>query len=695
MESDPRKNEPEPPVPPPLPRRGSEEPRPPHRALTAWLVVFFLISVMIFALNSDGYGGYKELENEGVFRQLVVDGKIEKVELVRESSGKTMVRGIRTGKDGDETGLPKRFTLSVMPDTQELQQFMRAHDVNMRVNYSNPIWGALLVQIVPILIFLGLLYFIFIRQARASGMGAMNFGKSRAKMLNQEKPKITFANVAGIEEAKDEVAEIIEFLKAPQKFVRLGGRIPKGVLLMGPPGTGKTLLAKAIAGEAGVPFFSISGSDFVEMFVGVGASRVRDMFEQGKKHAPCIIFIDEIDAVGRSRFTGIGGGHDEREQTLNALLVEMDGFETSDGVIIVAATNRPDVLDPALLRPGRFDRQIVIDLPSMKGREEILGIHAKKLKLAPEVELSRIARGTPGFSGADLANLLNEAALMAARVGKDGIEQEDLEEARDKVWWGRERKSRVLDNDEKRLTAYHEAGHAVVMALVEGGEPIHKVTIIPRGMALGATMFLPEKDRLHFTRTQMLAQLATAMGGRVAEEIFLDDISAGASQDLLQATNLARRMVCDWGMSEELGPRTFGRREEMMFLGREVGRTQDFSEATAQKIDAEVDALVRHAFQQARDILTAHSDRLKALVDLLLEHETVDGGDAEDLIRFGRIRTPEEREDEQTPKTAENGEPAQADPGTAATAASGPAVSPPVLPDAAPPDGAPDSPPST
>ncbi len=610
----------------------------------AWLVVFFLISVMIFALNSDGYGGYKELENEGVFRQLVEEGKVEKLELVRESSGKTMVRGIRTGKDGDETGLPKRFTLSVMPDTQELQQFMRAHDVNMRVNYSNPIWGALMVQIVPIFIFLGLLYFIFIRQARASGMGAMNFGKSRAKMLSQEKPKITFANVAGIEEAKDEVAEIIEFLKAPQKFVRLGGRIPKGVLLMGPPGTGKTLLAKAIAGEAGVPFFSISGSDFVEMFVGVGASRVRDMFEQGKKHAPCIIFIDEIDAVGRSRFTGIGGGHDEREQTLNALLVEMDGFETSDGVIIVAATNRPDVLDPALLRPGRFDRQIVIDLPSMKGREEILGIHAKKLKLAPEVELSRIARGTPGFSGADLANLLNEAALMAARVGKDGIEQEDLEEARDKVWWGRERKSRVMDNDEKRLTAYHEAGHAVVMALVEGGEPIHKVTIIPRGMALGATMFLPEKDRLHFTRTQMRAQLATAMGGRVAEEIFLDDISAGASQDLLQATNLARRMVCDWGMSEDLGPRTFGRREEMMFLGREVGRTQDFSEATAQKIDAEVDAILREAYQKAHDILTSHRERVEALVVMLVEQETVDGEDAEDLIKLGRFRSQEERE---------------------------------------------------
>jgi cell division protease FtsH len=445
--------------------------------------------------------------------------------------------------------------------------------------------------------------------------------------------------------------EIIEFLKAPQKFVKLGGRIPKGVLLMGPPGTGKTLLAKAIAGEAGVPFFSISGSDFVEMFVGVGASRVRDMFEQGKKNAPCIIFIDEIDAVGRNRFTGIGGGNDEREQTLNALLVEMDGFETSEGVIIVAATNRPDVLDSALMRPGRFDRQIVIDLPTMQGREQILAIHAQKLKLAPDTQLSRIARGTPGFSGADLANLLNEAALLAAREGKEGIEQKDMEEARDKVWWGRERKGRMLDKDEKRLTAFHEAGHAVVMARVKGGEPIHKVTIIPRGMALGATMFLPKKDRLHFTRTQMMAQLATAMGGRVAEELFLDDISSGASQDLHQATLLARHMVCDWGMSGKLGPRTYGSRGEMMIQGREFGGTQDFSESTAQAIDAEVDLLVRDAYRQAHDILTADSDRVKLLVDLLLEQETVDGADAEDLVRMGRIRTAEEREaDDPKPK---------------------------------------------
>ncbi|MDD5707262.1 MAG: ATP-dependent zinc metalloprotease FtsH, partial [Kiritimatiellae bacterium] len=396
--------------------------------------------------------------------------------------------------------------------------------------------------------------------------------------------------------------------------------------------------------EADVPFFSISGSDFVEMFVGVGASRVRDMFEQGKKHAPCIIFIDEIDAVGRSRFTGIGGGHDEREQTLNALLVEMDGFETSDGVIIVAATNRPDVLDQALLRPGRFDRQIVIDLPTMEGREQILKIHSQKLKLAPGLELSRIARGTPGFSGADLANLLNEAALLAARQGKEGIAQADLEEARDKVWWGRERRGRMLDQEEKRITAFHEAGHAVVMARVKGGEPLHKVTIIPRGMALGATMFLPKKDRLHYTRTQMLAQLATSMGGRAAEEIFLDDISAGAKQDLHQATDLARRMVCDWGMSPKLGPRTFGVREELMFLGREIGRTQDYSEATAQAIDGEVDALVRNAHRQAREILEADAARVRQLVDMLLECETVDGADAEDLIKFGRVRTHAERQ---------------------------------------------------
>jgi len=375
------------------------------------------------------------------------------------------------------------------------------------------------------------------------------------------------------------------------------------------------------------------------------------MFEQGKKHAPCIIFIDEIDAVGRSRFTGIGGGHDEREQTLNALLVEMDGFETSDGVIIVAATNRPDVLDPALLRPGRFDRQIVIDLPTLEGREQILAIHARKLKLAPGLELRRIARGTPGFSGADLANLLNEAALLAARADKEGIEQKDLEEARDKIWWGRERRGRMLDQEEKRITAFHESGHAVVMARVKGGEPLHKVTIIPRGMALGATMFLPKKDRLHFTRTQMLAQLATAMGGRVAEELFLDDISSGARQDLRQATELARHMVCDWGMSAKLGPRTFGNREEMMFLGREVGRSQDYSESTAQAIDGEVDALVRAAHRQAREILESDAERVKQLVDMLLEQETVDGRDAEDLIRLGRIRSPEEREaDEPTPK---------------------------------------------
>jgi cell division protease FtsH len=654
--------------PPPVPPKPDDN-RSPARAMLAWMVVFGMILAMVYTLSS-GPRGYQELENEGVFRRMVEEGLVEKCELVREVSGKTMIRGVRKSRPGDDSKLPLRFYVTVMPDTEELRAFLARHGVSPKVSYQNPLWGELLAQILPVVLFLGLLYFIFMRQMRSAGVGAMNFGKSRARILSRERQKVTFENVAGIEEAKEEVQEIIEFLKAPQKFTRLGGRIPKGVLLMGPPGTGKTLLAKAIAGEANVPFFSISGSDFVEMFVGVGASRVRDMFEQGKKHAPCIIFIDEIDAVGRSRFTGIGGGHDEREQTLNALLVEMDGFETSEGVIVVAATNRPDVLDPALLRPGRFDRQIVIDLPTLEGRENILRIHSRKLKLAPGLDLRRIARGTPGFSGADLANLLNEAALLAARQGKEHIGQEDLEEARDKVWWGRERRSRMLDQEEKRITAFHEAGHAVVMAQVKGGEPIHKVTIIPRGMALGATMFLPEKDRLHYTRTQMLARLATAMGGRAAEALFLEDLSAGARQDLQQATDLARRMVCDWGMSEKLGPRTFGVREDMMFLGREIGRTRDYSEATARLIDAEVDTLVRNAYRQAREILEKSADRVQMLVKLLLEQETVDGADAEDIIRLGRVRTPEERAAEAAPSPPSPPAAAAGDAGAAPAAAS-------------------------
>jgi len=508
---------------------------------------------------------------------------------------------------------------------------------------NNNFFGPLLRELLMIALFLGLLYFVFIRQIKSANMGAMSFGKSRAKMLNQDKKKLTFANVAGIQEAKEEVQEIVEFLKDPQKFQKLGGRIPKGVLLMGPPGTGKTLLAKAIAGEAGVPFFSISGSDFVEMFVGVGASRVRDMFEQGKKHAPCLIFIDEIDAVGRSRFSGIGGGHDEREQTLNALLVEMDGFETSEGVIIIAATNRADVLDPALLRPGRFDRQIIIDLPTLSGREDILKMHAQKIKLSPGADLSRIARGTPGFSGADLANLLNEAALLAARGGKQAVEHLDLEEARDKVLWGRERRSRAMEDRERRITAWHESGHALLQVLCEHAEPLHKVTIIPRGQALGATMSLPERDVLNRTKKELLDQLVVLMGGRIAEQMFTGDLSTGARMDIKMASEIARKMICSFGMSEVFGFQSFGDNQETLFLGREVARHQAYSEATARKIDEEVERLVSDAYTRASQMLTEHRARLEVLVEHLLEAETMDGRDVEDLIKEGRILNDAER----------------------------------------------------
>ncbi len=650
------------PPPPPPPEGASDDAEAPQQAaggqggrspltrmLISWLLVALLLFIMVRSFRANGNAaGSRELENENVFLALVESGRVEKCELVRENGGKTYVKGVRTGGEEDEpfdaSGaddkkmlIPKNFTVSVMPDTEKLQEFLRAHNVPVKVRYASPVLTEILIQLIPIVIFVGLMFFLFSRRM-GGGANPFSFAKSRAKKLDNEKRKITFANVAGIDEAKEEVQEIIEFLKDPKKFAKLGGRIPKGVLLMGPPGTGKTLLAKAIAGEAGVPFFSISGSDFDEMFVGVGASRVRDLFEQGKKSAPCIIFIDEIDAVGRSRSNpgAFGGRHDE--QTINALLVEMDGFETSEGVILVAATNRPDVLDKALLRPGRFDRQIVIDLPTMEGRKEILALHASKLKMAESVDLDRIARGTPGFSGADLANLLNEAALLAARLGKEAIEISDLEEARDKVAWGRERK-RMVDAEEKRLTAVHEAGHAIVMSLVKGGEPIHKVTIIPRGMALGATMFLPKKDRLSYTRTQMLANLATSMGGRVAEELFLDDISSGASQDLKEATHLAHHMVCDWGMSKKLGPRTFGTRDEMTFWDQ----GNDYSEATAREIDAEVDALIRDAHKTATEILSTHKNELNVLVEELLEKETVDGTVVEEIVKFGRVLTDIER----------------------------------------------------
>ncbi len=486
----------------------------------------------------------------------------------------------------------------------------------------------------PFILFLGLWFFLM-RQMQVGGNKALSFGKSRAKMLTEDRKKITFSDVAGIDEAKEEVMEIIEFLRDPRKFQKLGGRIPKGVLIVGPPGTGKTLLAKAIAGEAGVPFFNISGSDFVEMFVGVGASRVRDLFEQGKKHAPCIIFIDEIDAVGRLRGAGLGGGHDEREQTLNQLLVEMDGFDTTEGVILIAATNRPDVLDPALLRPGRFDRQVVVDRPDVRGRTEILKVHTKKVPVATDVELAKLARGTPGFSGADLENLVNEAALWAARQDKKEVDVNEFETAKDKVLMGVERKSMVLTEEEKRITAYHEAGHALMAKLLPGADPVHKVTIIPRGRALGVTMQLPTDDRHNFSKEFLYNTLAILMGGRVAEELVLKNITTGAGNDLERATDLARKMVCEWGMSEKLGPVVFGKKDEEIFLGREIATRRDFSDQIALEIDQEVKRLLGENYDRTKRILTEHMSTLKRLAEALLEKEVLDATEIDDIVRQG------------------------------------------------------------
>jgi cell division protease FtsH len=504
---------------------------------------------------------------------------------------------------------------------------------------SNWAWP-LIVQFVPVLFFFAILYFLFRQQIRMAGKSAFSFGKSKARMMTRDRNKVTFKDVAGIDEAKEELSEIVEFLKDPRRFQKLGGRIPKGVLMIGPPGTGKTLLAKAIAGEADVPFFSISGSDFVEMFVGVGASRVRDMFEQGKKNAPCLIFIDEIDAVGRSRGTGMGGGHDEREQTLNALLVEMDGIETQEGVIIIAATNRKDVLDPALLRPGRFDREVRVNLPDVRGREQILHVHTRNVKLAKSVDLGLIARGTPGYSGAELANVVNEAALLAAKHNKEEVTQKELEEARDKVRWGRERRSMAMTESEKKATAYHEAGHALLNVILPHTDPLHKVSIIPRGPALGVTMFLPEKDKYSAWKREQLDELVVLMGGRVAEELFLGDVSSGAAGDIQMATFTARKMVCEWGMSEHLGMVQYVEDSSMTFLGRDFGHNRGYSEKTAESIDGEVLKIVSRAYDQAKEIISAHRDAMEKITAALLEYETLDGKHIRDIIEHGHMLTP-------------------------------------------------------
>jgi cell division protease FtsH len=497
----------------------------------------------------------------------------------------------------------------------------------------------ILISFLPFLLIIGLLYFLFVRQLKSAGKGAMSFGKSKAKMLTRDKDSLTFKDVAGCDEAKEEVSEVVDFLKDPKKFQRIGGRIPKGVLMVGPPGTGKTLLAKAVAGEAEVPFFSISGSDFVEMFVGVGAARVRDMFEQGRKNAPCIVFIDEIDAVGRQRGAGVGGGNDEREQTLNSLLVEMDGFDGHEGVIIIAATNRPDVLDSALLRPGRFDRQVTIDLPDLNGRHEILLVHAKKIALSEEVNLEHVARNTPGFSGADLANLLNEGALIAARYNKQVVEMNDLDEARDKISFGRERR-KLMDDEDRKITAYHEAGHALVQAVVDDGHmPVHKVTIIPRGQSLGSTMFMPKKDLLNHSKRRLLNQICCGMGGRSAEEIVMGDITSGASGDIRMVTTTARHMVCDWGMTE-LGPIAYGDSQSHAYMGTQSDGSKNYSEQTAQRIDQKINEIVQKQYQRSLDILNEHRAALDTMAEALLEHETIDGVHVKEILEHGEMRSP-------------------------------------------------------
>jgi cell division protease FtsH len=580
-----------------------------YKNLALWMVIGLIVLVLFNVFQASQPSSGKMVFSD--FLKRVESGEVKEV-LIR---GKSV-----TGKLGD--GSTFRTFTAEYPD---LVKLLRDKGVKIAVEPedSNP-WYAYVLQWVPMLLFIGVWIF-FMRQMQGGGAKALSFGKARARLISEKQNKVTFQDVAGVEEAKEELREIIEFLKDPPKFQKLGGKIPKGVLLVGPPGTGKTLLAKAIAGEANVPFFSISGSDFVEMFVGVGASRVRDLFEQGKKHAPCIIFMDEIDAVGRHRGAGLGGGHDEREQTLNQLLVEMDGFETNEGVILIAATNRPDVLDPALLRPGRFDRQVVVARPDVKGREEILKVHARRIPLAPNVDLMVLARGTSGFSGADLANLVNEAALLAARQDKKIVEMIDFENAKDKVLMGVERRSIIIPDAEKRTTAYHEGGHALVAYLLPGADPLHKVTIIPRGRALGLTMQLPTDDRYSYSKEFLVNQITILLGGRAAEEIVFQQQTTGAGNDLEKATEMARKMVCEWGMSDKMGPLTFGKGEEHIFLGREVSRPKDYSEETAVLIDSEIKRIVTDAASRAKHLLDSNLEKLHTLARALLERETLDG----------------------------------------------------------------------
>ena len=591
-----------------------------YKNLALWLVIS-LMMILLFNLFNKPKPASERL-NYSEFVTAIDTGKVSSVilqgnEIIGKFSDGKEFRSFKPA-DANLTAklMEKKVAISARPEEEKVS------------------WFSIFISWFPLILLVGVWIF-FMRQMQAGGGKAMSFGKSRAKLLTEAQGKITFEDVAGIEEAKEELEEIIQFLKDPKKFTKLGGRIPKGVLLMGPPGTGKTLLARAIAGEAGVPFFSISGSDFVEMFVGVGASRVRDLFVQGKKSAPCIIFIDEIDAVGRHRGAGLGGGHDEREQTLNQLLVEMDGFESNEGVILIAATNRPDVLDPALLRPGRFDRQVVVPRPDVKGREMILKVHAKKVPLSPEVDLAVVARGTPGFSGADLSNVVNEAALLAARKEKSVVEMIDFDDAKDKVLMGVERRSMVISDEEKKSTAYHEAGHTLVARTIPGTDPVHKVSIIPRGRALGVTMQLPIEDKHSYSRESLLARIAVLMGGRAAEDLIFKTFTTGAGNDIEQATEMARKMVCEWGMSDRIGPISFGKKDEQIFLGREMSTHKNYSESTAVEIDTEIKRIVDEGYERALNILKENLQNLHNISECLIEKENLTGAEVDEIIAAG------------------------------------------------------------
>ncbi len=627
----------------PAPDKQASKRGRPQIAFFIWMLVFIALGVVFF--YTQHRKDYAEWDQKK-FEEELKAGNVETVNIISETEGVKLIVGeyrIPDSKPVHKLDESENLYRVRVIYTTPLDELLREQNVKREVKKLDAWLKTLIMTILPILILVGLLYFLFSRQIKMAGRGAMQFGKSRARMIFPDEHRVTFKDVAGADEAKEETMEIIDYLKDPLKFKMLGGRIPKGAMLTGPPGTGKTLLAKAIAGEAEVPFFGISGSDFVEMFVGVGASRVRDMFEQTRRHSPCILFIDEIDAVGRSRFSGIGGGHDEREQTLNALLVEMDGLETLEGVIVVAATNRPDVLDPALLRPGRFDRQIVLDLPDINGRKKILEVHAENIKMDSKADLGRIARGTPGFSGADLANLINESALLAARRDKKMTTMEELEEARDKVRWGRERRSRKISERERRLTAYHESGHTLCVLFCPKATPLHKVTIIPRGVAyLGATLNLPDEDKYTMSRNELVDELTVLMGGRAAEELVFGDVTSGAASDIKEATKMARRMVCAFGMSDLLGTVQYGARDEHIYLGRDIVKSEDYSEETAREIDLEIKKIVDSARENAARILSDNRDKLEKLAEKLLECETMEAGEVRKMLDIPDNRGKEE-----------------------------------------------------